>query len=147
MRRTLLALSAAAVALTGATAAQAQSFAGVPGFIRIDDDDWYDDWDDRRDAYREYRKDQRKAERDLRKAERKLERAERKYERAQRRAWARGQYLPASYRSTRYVVRDYRVYHLPPPPPGYAYYRSDDDILLTAVASGLITRVLADVLR
>ncbi|HEY9216642.1 MAG TPA: RcnB family protein [Phenylobacterium sp.] len=135
MRRMLLALSAAAIALSGAAVAQAQPLAGMPGVVLIDDDD---DWDDWRDDQRDRAKELRKAERDYAKAQRKYAKAQRRY--------ARGQYLPAQYRSQRYVIQDYRAYRLPPPPRGYAYVRYDDDILLTGLASGLITRVLTGAL-
>lgn len=157
MRRTLLAFTVAAVALTGAAAAHAQPLANFPGVVLTDDDDW-DDWrEERRDrakelrkrereAYKEWREDQRDRAKDLREAERDYYKAQRKYAKAQRR-WGRGQYLPAEYRSSRYVIHDYRAYRLPPPPRGYGYVRYDDDVLLTSMASGLITQVLADILR
>lgn len=150
MRRTLFAFTAAAVVLTGAAAAQAQPLARAPGIVLIGDDDWRDRAKERRkyerEAYKDWRKDQRERAKDLRKAERDYAKAQRKYEKAQRR-WARGQYLPAQYRASRYVIHDYRTYRLPPPPRGYGYVRYDDDILLTSLASGLITQVLAGVLR
>lgn len=159
MRRTLLAFTAAAVALGGSAAAQAQPLTNFPGVVLIDDDD--DDWDDwreerrerakemrerEREAYKDWREDQRDRAKDLREAQRDDYKAQRKYERAQRR-WSRGHYLPAEYRSSRYVIHDYRAYHLPPPPRGYGYVRQDDDVLLTSLASGLITQVLANILR
>jgi hypothetical protein len=58
--------------------------------------------------------------------------------------WARGQVLPHQYRTSGYIVRDYHRYRLRPPPRGYYYVRQGDDVLLTAVASGLISAVLAD---
>ncbi|MFC3078264.1 RcnB family protein [Phenylobacterium terrae] len=158
MRRTLLAFTAAAVALTGAAAAQAQPLKNFPGVVLIDDDDDWDDWrkerrerakelrEREREAYKDWREDQRERAKDLREAQRDYYKAQRKYERAQRR-WSRGQYLPAEYRSSRYIIHDYRAYRLPPPPRGYGYVRHDDDVLLTSLASGLITQVLADILR
>lgn len=157
MRRTLLAFTAAAVALTAAAAAaQAQPLTNFPGVVLIDDD--WDDWREERrerakelrererEAYKEWREDERERAKDLREARRDYYKAQRRYERAERR-WSRGQYLPAEYRSTHYIIRDYRSYHLPPPPRGYGYVRHDDDVLLTSLASGLITQVLADILR
>jgi Ni/Co efflux regulator RcnB len=155
MRRTLLAFTAAAVALSGAAAAQAQPLQNFPGVILIDDDDdWREERRERardrrereREAYKDWREDQRERAKDLREAERDYYKAQRKYEKAQRR-WSRGQYLPAEYRSSRYIIQDYRTYRLPPPPRGYGYVRYDDDVLLTSLASGLITQVLAGALR
>jgi Ni/Co efflux regulator RcnB len=59
----------------------------------------------------------------------------------QSRHWQPGYYLPASYRTSHYVVR-YDHYRLPPPPRGYHYIRVDDHVVLAAIASGLITEVL-----
>ena len=57
--------------------------------------------------------------------------------------WARGQRLPYEYRRS-YVVSDYHRYRLRPPPHGYYYVRSGDDVLLTAIASGIISAVLGN---
>lgn len=151
MRRTLfaIAIAAGAVVATGAAAAEAQPLARMPGIVLVGDDwnDWAKERRKReREAYKDWRKDQRERAKELRKAERDYEKAQRKYEKAHRR-WARGHYLPAEYRASRYIIHDYRVYRLPPPPRGYGYVRYDDDILLTQLATGLITQVLADALR
>jgi Ni/Co efflux regulator RcnB len=61
----------------------------------------------------------------------------------QTRAWAYGQRLPAQYRTRSYVVTDYGRYGLRAPPRGYQYVRSGNDVVLTAVATGLITAVIA----
>jgi Ni/Co efflux regulator RcnB len=61
----------------------------------------------------------------------------------QTRAWAYGQRLPAQYRTRSYVVTDYGHYGLRAPPRGYQYVRSGNDVVLTAVATGLITAVIA----
>ncbi|MFN7112613.1 MAG: RcnB family protein [Brevundimonas sp.] len=55
--------------------------------------------------------------------------------------WKKGQRLPASYRDNSHRV-DHSRYGLRAPPRGYAYYRSGNDIVLTAVATGLISSVL-----
>ncbi len=57
--------------------------------------------------------------------------------------WKRGQRLPVEYRRT--VVSDYRNYHLAPPPRGYQYVRDGNDVVLTAIASGIIGAVIANV--
>ncbi|RZZ84507.1 hypothetical protein EAT51_19295 [Pseudoxanthomonas winnipegensis] len=40
-------------------------------------------------------------------------------------------------------VRDYRIHHLPPPPRGHQWRRVDNDYVLVAVATGIITSVIA----
>ncbi|MBA4000277.1 RcnB family protein [Brevundimonas sp.] len=59
----------------------------------------------------------------------------------QQRHWQAGYTLPPSYRQSRYVV-DHRQYGLRAPPRGYQYTRVDNDVVLTAVATGLITAVI-----
>lgn len=52
--------------------------------------------------------------------------------------WRTGQRY-SHWRDHRYVITDYRAYHLPPPRPGYRYYRDDSgDVVMVAVASGII---------
>ncbi|QTC91867.1 RcnB family protein [Brevundimonas goettingensis] len=62
---------------------------------------------------------------------------------SQARAWSYGQRMPAQYRTRTYVVTDYGHYGLRAPPRGYQYVRSGNDVVLTAVATGLITAVIA----
>lgn len=127
MKKLLTAAVAVAVLAGGATAANAQSY-GYYGYSGHDHR-----YDDRRD-YRDYRK---------------ALKAERKAERKAARRWARGQHLPPQYRSSRYVVNDYHRYGLRAPPRGYHYVRDDNsgDILMTAIATGLITAVIAGMLN
>ena len=61
----------------------------------------------------------------------------------QARNWSYGQRLPAQYRTRSYVVSDYGRYGLRAPPRGYQYVRTGNDVVLTAVATGLITAVIA----
>jgi len=61
----------------------------------------------------------------------------------QARSWSYGQRLPAQYRSRGYVVNNYSSYGLRAPPRGYEYVRTGNDVVLTAVATGLITAVIA----
>lgn len=87
-------------------------------------------------AEKEYWKDRRKAEKRYEKAVREEEKAYRK--------WARGQYIPAEYRTSRYYIDDYRAYNLAPPPYGYQYvrpYEDDDNYYLVQVATGLISQI------
>jgi len=51
--------------------------------------------------------------------------------------------MPSYYRSNQYVVSNYGQYGLRAPPRGYHYVRSGNDVVLTAVAGGLITAVIA----
>jgi Ni/Co efflux regulator RcnB len=57
------------------------------------------------------------------------------------RQWRRGDRLPANYRTRTYVV-DYRRYALAPPPRGYQYVRVGNDVMLTAIATGVISSVI-----
>jgi Ni/Co efflux regulator RcnB len=57
--------------------------------------------------------------------------------------WGRGERLPSAWRGRDYVV-DYRHYHLAPPPRGYQYVRVGNDVVLTAIATGVIASVVAD---
>lgn len=104
--------------------------------------------DDLRDARREYRDDVRDARRDFQ-AER---RAERRYKAGryvpprgwQARHWRRGETLPSAYRGRGYVVSDWQRYRLSQPPRGYHYVRVGNDVVLTAIATGVISSVIMD---
>lgn len=61
----------------------------------------------------------------------------------QARTWSYGQRLPSQYRSRGYVVSNYASYGLRAPPRGHEYVRTGNDVVLTAVATGLITAVIA----
>ena len=51
------------------------------------------------------------------------------------------------WRDNRYVINDYRAYHLPPPRPGYRYYRDDSgDIVMVAITSGVIGMIIGSAL-
>lgn len=58
------------------------------------------------------------------------------------RSWRHGDHLPRAYYETRYIVRDYHVYHLSPPPRGHHWVRINNDVVLAAVASGLVVSVV-----
>lgn len=58
------------------------------------------------------------------------------------RSWRHGDYLPRSYCESRYIVNDYRAYHLGAPPYGHHWVRVNDDVVLAAVASGLVVSVV-----
>ena len=63
------------------------------------------------------------------------------------RRWARGQYIPASYRSQQYYIDDYRAYHLDAPPRGYRWvrpYEEDDTYYLVEIATGLISQIFGN---
>lgn len=58
--------------------------------------------------------------------------------------YKRGGYLPVEYRSTRYVVTDWRGARLRQPPRGYHWVRSDDGaFLLVAITTGIIANIIA----
>lgn len=63
--------------------------------------------------------------------------------RAQR--WSVGGYLPYGYYAPHYYL-DYRHYGLTRPPRGYHWVRVDNDVVLVAIASGLVSQVLFDLL-
>jgi len=66
------------------------------------------------------------------------------HDRGEHEGWyRRGGYLPVEYRSTRYVVYDWRADHLREPPRGYRWVRSDNgDFLLVAITTGVIVDLL-----
>ena len=112
--------------------------------------DWRDDRRERR-AYREGRRDQRRWDRRRYNGynyrgrwyygpppARWADHADYGY-----RNWRRGDRLPAYYRDSYYVVRDYDRYRLRPPPRGYHYVRDDrGDYLLVGIATGVILGVI-----
>ena len=114
---------------------------------RQDRREWRDDRRERRQDYRddrrEYRQDQR--------AYAHWQQSQRRYNAGryyaprgyQQRDWSYGQRMPSYYRSNQYVVNDYNRYGLRAPPRGYHYVRSGNDVVLTAIAGGLITAVIA----
>lgn len=61
----------------------------------------------------------------------------------QARNWSYGQRLPSQYRTRSYVVSNYASYGLRAPPSGHQYVRTGNDVVLAAVATGLITAVIA----
>ena len=67
------------------------------------------------------------------------------HDRGRHEGWyKRGGHMPVEYRTTRYYVNDYRVYHLRQPPRGYRWVRSDNgDFLMVAIATGIIASIIA----
>jgi Ni/Co efflux regulator RcnB len=63
------------------------------------------------------------------------------------RRYARGQYLPRTYYTSRtyYIVEPVR-YHLRPAPYGYQWVRVGNDVYLTQTRTGLIAQVVVDLL-
>lgn len=146
MKKIVTAALAATVALGTvgvATAADAQS--------RRDAREWRQEHrQDQRDFRRDQRQDRREFRQDVRQHQR-WQQAQRRYAAPryvaprgyQVRTWGYGQRMPAAYRTRAYVVNDYHRYGLRAPPSGYHYVRSGNDVVLTAVATGLITAVIA----
>ena len=153
MKKALTAALAATFAVTSlgvASAAEAQSRG-----------DRYEQRQDRRDDRRDAREDRREWRQDNRADRRETRQDQRAYARWQQsqrrynagryqaprgyavRQWSYGQRMPSYYRSNQYVVRDYGRYGLRQPPHGYQYVRSGNDVVLAAVATGLITAVIA----
>ncbi|GAA0638300.1 RcnB family protein [Brevundimonas lenta] len=161
MKKVLTAAIAATLALGSvgvASAAEAQS----RGHDRYEQrQDRRDDRNDRREYRqddrndrREYRQNARDDRREYRQEQRQYARwqqAQRRYDAGryyaprgyQVRTWSYGQRMPSYYRSNQYVVRDYGRYGLRQPPHGYQYVRSGNDVVMTAIATGLITAVIA----
>jgi Ni/Co efflux regulator RcnB len=67
------------------------------------------------------------------------------HDRGRHEGWyKRGGHMPVEYRTTRYYVDDYRVYHLRQPQRGYRWVRSDNgDFLMVAIATGIIASIIA----
>jgi Ni/Co efflux regulator RcnB len=120
--------------------------------------DRYDDRNDRRgdrgDRRQDARDDRREA-RQERRAYARWQQSQRRYEAGRYQAprghavrqWAWGQRMPANYRSSQYVVRDYDRYGLYQPPHGYQYVRSGNDVVLANSSTGLIAAVIASLFR
>lgn len=58
----------------------------------------------------------------------------------------RGERLAPAYRGQSYQV-DYRRYNLSAPPRGYQYVRVNNDVVLTAIATGVITSVITQLFQ
>jgi Ni/Co efflux regulator RcnB len=57
--------------------------------------------------------------------------------------WSRGDRLSSEYRDSRYVVSDWKNEHLRKPPGGYHWVRTNNQYVLAAVATGLISDIMA----
>ena len=53
----------------------------------------------------------------------------------------RGGRLPSQYRSSQYVVDDWRGHHLSAPPRGYHWVQTGSDYVLIAIATGIIASI------
>ena len=160
MKKALTAALAATLAVSSlgvASAAEAQSRGDRYEQRHDRRDDRHDrreDRQDRREDRREWRQDQREDRREARQDRRayaRWQQSQRRYNAGryyaprgyQTRSWSYGQRMPSYYRSNQYVVSDYGRYGLRQPDYGYQYVRSGNDVVLTAVATGLITAVIA----
>ena len=56
--------------------------------------------------------------------------------------WTRGERLPNTYYSRSHYV-DYRKHHLRQPPRGYQWVQVDNNYAMVALASGLISQIIA----
>ena len=54
----------------------------------------------------------------------------------------RGGRMPPQYRTSVYVVRDWRGHHFSAPPRGYHWVQSGGDYVLVAIATGIILQLL-----
>ncbi|VTU17749.1 putative integral membrane protein [Variovorax sp. PBS-H4] len=59
------------------------------------------------------------------------------------RGWRRGGYLPPTYRSPYSEVGDWRARRLQAPPSGYHWVSANGDLVLAAIATGLIAKIIA----
>ena len=157
MKKALTAALAATLAVSSmgvASAAEAQSRGDRHEQRQDRREDRRDDRQDRREDRREWRQDRREDRREARQDQRayaRWQQAQRRYNAGRYyaprgyavRSWSYGQRMPSYYRSNQYVVSDYGRYGLRQPPRGYHYVRSGNDVVLTAVATGLITAVIA----
>lgn len=157
MKKALTAALAATLAVSSlgvASAAEAQSRGDRHEQRQDRREDRRDDRQDRREDRREWRQERREDRREARQDQRayaRWQQAQRRYSAGryyaprgyQVRTWSYGQRMPSYYRSNQYVVSDYGRYGLRQPPRGYQYVRSGNDVVLTAVATGLITAVIA----
>ncbi len=153
MKKILTAAIAATIAMGSvglASAAEAQSRGDRYEQRQDRREDRRDDRNDRREWRQDNRDDRREARQDSRQYAR-WQQSQRRYNGGryqaprgyQVRTWSYGQRMPSYYRSNQYVVRDYNRYGLRQPPHGYQYVRSGNDVVLAAVATGLITAVIA----
>ncbi len=61
--------------------------------------------------------------------------------------WSRGQRLPTTYITERYYVVEPARYRLAPAPVGYRWVMVEDNYYLAQTRTGLITQVVASLLR
>ena len=156
MKKALTAALAATLAMSSLGAASAAEAQSRGAYEQRQDrredrrEDRQDRREDRRERRQEAREDRREARQDQR-AYARWQQAQRRYNAGryyaprgyQVRQWAYGQRMPSYYRTSQYIVSDYGRYGLRQPPRGYQYVRSGNDVVLTAVATGLITAVIA----
>jgi Ni/Co efflux regulator RcnB len=57
-------------------------------------------------------------------------------------SYYRGARMPTYYRSSQFVVDDWRGHHLRQPPRGYHWVQSGGDYILVAIATGIILEIL-----
>lgn len=55
-----------------------------------------------------------------------------------------GDRYPYEYRTSHYVVNDWRAHRLTPPPRGYHWVQYGNDYVLVAIATGIILQLLLD---
>ena len=150
MKKILAATLALSVFAT-AGVASAQTYGQRGDYGRYDQSRSYDGRADRYDSRNDRYDRSDRYDRDDRRDNRYEQRASRRYNAGRYQAprgyavrqWSYGQRMPSYYRSNQYVVSDYGRYGLRQPPRGYQYVRSGDDVVMTAIATGLITAVIA----
>ena len=108
---------------------------------------WSDNHAQRYEHRHDYRHEQRvQHDRGLHRQHVKQQLKERaRYRAAQRHAayhqWRRGEYLPVAYHSPRYVVHNWRAYHLSAPPRGHEWLRIDGRFVQVSVGNHRVSRI------
>lgn len=70
------------------------------------------------------------------------QRVDNRHDNRQAHRWTRGQRLPNTYYTRSHYV-DYRKHHLRQPPRGYQWVQVDNNYAMVALASGLISQIIA----
>ena len=139
MKKCLLAMAAAVLALTTAT--------GTPAFAQ----GWQPGQDNRHAAQRQGPERGPHQGWDQRDRGRRMEPpahvAPHRFGPPDGRGWRAGQRLPPEWRAPRHVIAKPAAHHLHRPPPGHRWVRVGPDAVLVASTSGIIVRIMPGLFR